>query len=69
MAEFDSPTPEALYRTKMHFLEAKRNEIELVLTDGFLPPETLRADAEFWASDLTRTGHLERWALALDIPT
>jgi len=69
MAEFDSPTPEALYRTKMHFLEAKHAEIESVLTDGFLPSEVLRADAEFWASDLTRTGHLERWALALDLST
>jgi hypothetical protein len=66
-AEFDSPTPEALYRTKMHFLEAKHTEIKAVLTDGFSPSQALRADAEFWASDLTRTGHLERWALALDI--
>jgi hypothetical protein len=66
-AEFDSPTPEALYRTKMHFLEAKRDEIEKVLSEGFNPSEALRSDTEFWASDLARTGHLERWALALDL--
>jgi hypothetical protein len=67
-AEFDSPTPEALYRTKMHFLKAKDIEIKALLAEGFDASAVLRSDAEFWASDLTRTGHLERWALALDLP-
>lgn len=69
LAEFDSPTPEALYRTKMHFLEAKHTEIETLLSEGFDASATLRSDAEFWASDLTRTGHLERWAFAFDLPS
>jgi len=67
IAEFDSPTPEALYRTKMHFLRAKYTEIQTLLKEGFDAAATLRSDAELWASDLTRTGHLERWALALDL--
>ena len=42
-------------------------EIDELLADGFDPGATLRADASFWASDLTRTRHLERWAIALAI--
>ena len=65
VAEFDSPTPEALYRTKMHYLEAKEIEVRKLLEPGFDASATLRSDAEFWESDLTRTSQLDRWALAL----
>jgi hypothetical protein len=66
-AEFDSPTPEALFRTKCHFLHAKGAEVAQAIAPGFRASEILRADAEFWANDLTRTRHLDRWALALDL--
>ncbi len=66
-AEFDSPTPEALFRTKCHYLHAKGAEVEQSLDEDFDAPKALREDAEFWASDLTRTRHLDRWALALDL--
>jgi hypothetical protein len=67
LAEFDSPTPEALFRAKCHYLHAKGAEVLQALDDGFDAPRALREDAEFWASDLTRTRHLDRWALALDL--
>jgi hypothetical protein len=66
-ADFDSPTAEALYLTKAHYLHAKGIEVALALSDGFDAPGRLHADAEFWASDLTRTRHLDRWALALAV--
>lgn len=67
VAEFDSPTPEALFKTKCHYLHAKGAEVLQALDDSFDAPRALREDAEFWASDLTRTRHLDRWALALDL--
>lgn len=66
-AEFDSPTPEALYRTKCHFLQAKGDEVKEVLDAGFVASARLQEDAEFWASDLARTRHLDRWAVALSL--
>jgi len=66
-AEFDSPTAAALFRTKSHYLHAKGLEVALALTPDFSAPEQLEIDAEFWASDLTRTRHLDRWALALAV--
>lgn len=66
-AEFDSPTPDALFKTKCHYLHAKGIEVAQALDGAFDAPSALRADAEFWASDLTRTRHLDRWALALDL--
>lgn len=66
-AEFDSPTPQALFRTKCHYLHAKGAEVIQALDGDFDAPKALREDAEFWASDLTRTRHLDRWALALDL--
>jgi hypothetical protein len=65
VAEFDSPTPEALFLTKRHYLHAKGAEVRLALEPGFSASDRLREDALFWASDLTRTRHLDRWALAL----
>jgi hypothetical protein len=67
MAEFDSPTPEALFITKCHFLHAKGKEVAEALDPDFKASEVLRGDAEFWASDLARTRHLDRWAIALDL--
>jgi hypothetical protein len=64
-AEFDSPTPEALYRTKLHYLHAKGAEVAQTLQAGFDPTQQLQADAAFWASDVTRTRHLDRWAIAV----
>lgn len=66
-AEFDSPTPEALFRTKCHYLHAKGAEVSQAIDPGFNASSALREDAEFWASDLTRTRHLDRWAIALDL--
>jgi hypothetical protein len=66
-AEFDSPTPDALFKTKCHFLHAKGAEVGQAIEPGFDASGTLRQDAEFWASDLTRTRHLDRWAIALDL--
>jgi hypothetical protein len=67
IAEFDSPTPAALYLTKCHYLHAKGVEVARALDSNFDAPGTLRADAEYWASDLTRTRHLDRWAIALEL--
>ena len=67
LAEFDSPTAEALFHTKRHYLHAKGAEVALSIGDGFAPSEHLEADAAFWASDLTRTRHLDRWAIALSV--
>lgn len=67
VAEFDSPTPDALAKTKRHYLHAKGAEVAQALEIDFDAPSALRVDAEFWASDLARTRHLDRWALALDI--
>lgn len=66
-AEFDSPTAEALYRTKTHYLHAKGLEVQLALQQGFSASDRLQGDAEIWASDLTRTRHLDRWAIALAV--
>lgn len=66
-AEFDSPTPDALFKTKCHFLHAKGAEVAQALDEKFDASAALRRDAEFWTSDLTRTRHLDRWALALDL--
>jgi len=66
-AEFDSPTAEALYKTKCHYLHAKGAEVELALESGSEARVHLLNDSAYWASDLTRTRHLERWALALSI--
>lgn len=63
-AEFDSPTPEALMRTKTHYLQAKGIEVSLALSSDFNPVQVLREDAERHASDVTRTSHLETWARA-----
>ncbi len=67
LAEFDSPTAEALFHTKRHYLHAKGAEVALSIGAGFTPSEQLQADAAFWASDLTRTRHLDRWAIALSV--
>jgi hypothetical protein len=65
-AEFDSPTAEALSLTKRHYLHAKGDEVALALSSDFSPSERLQADAAYWASDVTRTRHLDRWAIALN---
>lgn len=68
LVEFDSPTPEALRITKSHYLAAKGREVSASLRQ--MPTEIsegFREDAEFWVSDISRTAHLDRWALALDI--
>jgi hypothetical protein len=67
VAEFDSPTAEALLHTKAHYLHAKAAEVALALSPGFSASDRLEADAEFWASDIARTRHLDRWALALNV--
>lgn len=66
-AEFDSPTAEALFHTKRHYLHGKGAEVALALTSGVSAAEQLEADAAFWASDVTRTRHLDRWAIALNL--
>ena len=66
-AEFDSPTAEALYLTKRHYLHAKGAEVALALRKDFSAPARLEADAAYWASDITRTRHLDRWAIALSV--
>jgi hypothetical protein len=65
-AEFDSPTAEALYLTKTHYLRAKGIEVASAITEGFDPSAILRANATQHASDMTRTSHLETWARAFD---
>ncbi len=67
VAEFDSPTAEALFQSKRHYLHAKANEVAQALAPDFVAAEQLRRDAAFWASDLTRTRHLDRWATALAV--
>ena len=64
-AEFDSPTARALFLTKSHYLHAKSIEVDLATSDGFNASEQLLREAAFWASDVTRTRHLDRWAVAL----
>ncbi len=66
-AEFDSPTAEALYLTKRHYLHAKGAEVALALSKDFSAPAQLEADGAYWASDMTRTRHLDRWAIALSV--
>lgn len=67
VAEFDSPTAEALYQTKRHYLHAKGAEVALSLDPDCKAPDLLDEAARYWASDITRTRHLDRWALALRI--
>ena len=64
VAEFDSPTSDALRLTKTHYLHAKGAEVRGSIAPNFDPVTVLQADAARWTSDRTRTRHLDRWAIA-----